>query len=173
MEERESSLLFRYQVLLEMAEQIPGLHVDKALVETYMLFLQSASRVFVAQQAFYERFELSEGKVVLLLLLYRAPDYRLTPSALAEAASVTRGTVTGLLAGLERSGLVKRTVHPEDGRMVAIELTAEALTLIEQMLPERFQRIQHFLSALSQEEQEQLRCLLAKMAGNLATLHRP
>ena len=169
MEEQAPNLLFKYQVFLEMAEQIPG--VDKTMVETYVLFLQSANRIFLAQQAFFERFELSEGKVVLLLLLLRAPEHSLTPSLLAEAASVTRGTVTGLLAGLERSGLVKRTEHPEDGRMVTIELTEQGLALLGQMVPERMQRIQRFLSSLSGEEQEQLRFLLAKMANTLPMLN--
>ncbi len=169
MEGQIASLLFRYQVFLDLAEQLPG--VDKKTMETYVLFLQSANRIFVAQQAFFERFELSEGKTVLLLLLYQAPEHCLTPSMLAEAASVTRGTVTGLLVGLERSGLVRRTEHPDDGRMVTIELTAEGLALLEQMLPERMQRIQRFLSALSREEQELLRSLLAKMADTLPMLN--
>jgi len=88
----------------------------------------------------------------VLLLLRQAPHYRLTPSALAEAAGVTRGTITGLLAGLERSGLVKRTEHPEDGRMFSIELTQQALDLFEQILPERFNHIGEFMSSLTEED---------------------
>ncbi len=88
----------------------------------------------------------------MLLLLRQAPHYRLTPSALAEAAGVTRGTITGLLAGLERSGLVKRTEHPEDGRMFSIELTQQALDLFEQILPERFNHIGECISSLTEED---------------------
>ena len=140
------------------------------LVKTYFLFLKVAHDVFAAQQAFYDRFELSEGKMVVLLLLHQAPHYRLTPSALAEAAGVTRGTITGLLTGLERSGLVKRTEHPEDVRMFSIELTQQAIDLFEQMLPERFNHIGEFMSSLSEEEQHQLRALLEKMNRGLPTL---
>ena len=166
--ERTLRLMPRQQVLFDLARQRP--EVDTTSVGTYLLFLWVAREVFASQQAFYDRFELSEGKIVVLLLLHQAPYYRLTPSALAEAAGVTRGTITGLLAGLERSGLVKRTEHPEDGRMFSIELTKTALDLFEHMLPERFNHIGEFMSSLTEEEQHQLRTLLEKMNRGLPTL---
>jgi len=167
--ERTLRLLPRQQVLFDLALQMP--EVDTTSVGTYLLFLWAAHDVFAAQQAFYDRFELSEGKLVVLLLLHQAPHYRMTPSALAEAAAVTRGTITGLLAGLERSGLVKRTEHPEDGRMFSIELTQQALDLFEHMLPERFNHIGEFMSSLTEEEQHQLRALLEKMNRGLPALN--
>jgi DNA-binding MarR family transcriptional regulator len=165
------SLLSRYQAFLDFARQMPD--VDTAAVETYMLFFRVASDISAAQQAFYERFGLSEGKHIVLLHLCQAPHYRMTPSALAEAARVTRGTITGLLTGLERSGLVKRNDHPDDGRMVTIELTQKGLDLLEQILPERLRRMEQFLSSLSKEEQHQLRTLLEKMHSNLDALNGP
>ena len=166
--ERTLRLLPRQQVLFDLAHQMP--EVNTTSVGTYLLFLWVARDVFADQQAFYGRYELSDGKLVVLLLLRYAPHYRLTPSALAEAAGVTRGTMTGLLAGLERSGLVKRTEHPEDGRMFSIELTQQALDLFEHMLPERFNHIEEFMSCLTEEEQHQLRALLEKMSRGLPAL---
>src|SRR5258708_12255171 len=145
--ERTIRLLPRQQVLFDLAHHMP--EVDITSVGTYLLFSWVARDVFAAQQAFYDRFELSEGKIVVLLLLHQAPHYRLTPSALAEAAGVTRGTITGLLAGLDRSGLVKRTEHPENGRMFSIELTRHPLDPFEHMLPERFNHIEEFMSTLT------------------------
>ena len=166
--ERTLRLLPRQQVLYDLAQQWP--EVDTTSVGTYLLFSWVARDVFAAQEAFYGRYELSDGKLVVLLLLHQAPHYRLTPSALAEAAGVTRGTITGLLAGLERSGLVKRTEHPEDGRMFSIELTQQALDLFEQILPQRFKHIEEFMSCLTEEEQHQLRALLEKMSRGLPAL---
>ena len=166
--ERTLRLLPRHQLFLDLARQVP--EVDNTAVETYLLFSRVAGDIFANQQAFFGRYELSEGKLVVLLLLRQAPHYRLTPSALAEAAGVTRGTITGLLAGLERSGLVKRADHPEDGRMFTIELTQQALDLFEQMLPKRFEHIGEFMSSLTEEEQHQLRALLEKMNRGLPAL---
>ncbi len=167
--ENTARLLPRQQVFLDLACAMP--EVDTTSAETYLLFIWVARDLFASQQAFYDRFELSEGKFVLLLLLHRAPHHRLTPSVLAEAAGVTRATITGLLASLERSGLVKRTAHPEDGRMFSIELTQPALDLLEQILPERFNHIEELMSSLTEEEQHQLRALLEKMARRLPDLN--
>jgi DNA-binding MarR family transcriptional regulator len=153
---------------LDLVRQVP--EANSASVETYLYFLQVASSIYAQQQAFFGCYELSEGKLVVLQLLRQAPHYRLTPSALAQAAGVTRGTMTGLLAGLERSGLVKRRQHPEDGRMLSIELTEAALDLFERILPERITRIVQFMSCLSEEEQHQLHPLLEHMERGLATL---
>ena len=166
--ERTLRLSPRQQLFLDLVRQVP--EADIAAVETYLYFARVASDLFANQQAFFGRYELSEGKLVVLQLLRQAPHYRLTPSALAEAAGVTRGTMTGLLTGLERSGLVKRTEHPEDGRMFSIELTPSALDLFEQMLPQRFDHIGEFMSSLTEEEQHQLRALLEKMNRGLPAL---
>jgi DNA-binding MarR family transcriptional regulator len=106
-------------------------------------------------------------------LLHEAPRERRTPSALADAAGVTRGTMTGLLAGLERAGLVTRAVHPDDARMFTIELAAPARDLLERVLPERVARIMAFMAALTPEEQCQLRGLLAKLEGAMSALSSP
>ena len=166
--ERTLRLLPRQQLFLDLARQFP--EADNATVETYLYFARVASDLFVNQQAFFGRYGLSEGKLVVLMLLRQAPHYRLTPSALAEAAGVTRGTMTGLLIGLERSGLVKRDEHPEDGRKFSIELTEAALDLFEQMLPERIKRIMQFMSSLTEEEQHQLHAFLEKMECSLPAL---
>lgn len=167
--ERTLRLLPRHQVLFDVARQMP--EGQSLSVETYLHFLGVAGDILVAQQAFYDHFALSEGKLVLLLLLRQASGTGMTPSQLASAARVTRGTITGLLTGLERSGLVKRLEHPEDGRMITIELTEVALALFEQVLPERIQRISTFMAELSEEEQQQLLSLLEKMARHLPDLH--
>ena len=158
----------RQQLLWELARQVPG--TDLASIEVYVSFARVASEFFAKQQAFLARNELSEGKFVVLQLLHQAPQSRLTPSALADAAHVTRGTMTGLLAGLERSGLVTRTQHPEDGRMAHIELTERALELFERVLPERVSHIMQFMSALTADEQQQLRALLEKVERGLPAL---
>jgi DNA-binding MarR family transcriptional regulator len=166
--ERRLRLSPRHQLFLDLVCQVPEANI--ASVETYLYFLRVASDIFTNQQAFFDRYELSEGKLVVLQLLRQAPQFRLTPSALAQAAGVTRATMTGLLAGLERSGLVKRDEHPEDARMFTIELTEQALELFERLLPERIKRIVEFMSCLTEEEQHHLRALLEKMERGLPAL---
>jgi DNA-binding MarR family transcriptional regulator len=160
------SLEPRYQQLLEEFRQI--MHTDKtSVIETYLLFLQVAGESFNDRQAFFDRFALSEGKVGVLTLL-KASGLS-TPSELAEALGVTPGTMTGLLAGLERSGFIRRQEHPTDGRKAAIALAPGTPTLIDQILSKRFRQIEALLASFTQEEQEQLRWLLVKLHQRFQT----
>jgi DNA-binding MarR family transcriptional regulator len=161
----------RHKTLMELARQLP--EVDNTAIENYLHFLRVATDVLAAQQTFLARYDLSEGKLILLVLLQQAEEHHLTPSALAEAAGVTRGTITGLLAGLERSGLIKRNDHPEDGRMVTIEITPLALALLERMMLTRFKGIEAFMSCLDEQEQQLLLTLLEKMNRGIPALNGP
>ena len=105
--------------------------------------------------------DLSEGKFVLLFLLARAEE-GLSPHELAEQGGVTRGTVTGLLDGLERSGLVRRISHDRDRRKLTVRLTAEGAALTCRLTGEHGRWIGSLLSDLSETERETLRHLLAK-----------
>ena len=165
--ERALNLEPRYQLLLEEFRQV--MHTEKtSMVETYLLFLQVAGESFNDRQAFFDRFALSEGKVAVLALLKASGQS--TPSELAEAIGVTPGTITGLLAGLERSGLIRREEHPTDGRRAAITLAPGTLALFDQVLSERFAHIEALLSTFTQEEQKQLRTLLVKLHQRLVSV---
>ena len=150
----------RYQRLLEEFSRVTHT-AEETRVETYLLFLQVAGESFDDRQAIFDRFALSEGKMAVLGLLKVCGQS--TPSELAEALSVTPGTITGLLAGLERSGLIVREEHPTDGRKAAITLDSCTLALFDQVLAERYRHIEALLAPFTHEELEQLRALLFKL----------
>ena len=162
--ERVLSLEPHFQLILEEFRQVMQ-REEVMLVETYLLFLQVAGESFDERQAFFNRFALSEGKVVVLGLLKASGQ--MTPSELARAAGVTPGTITGLLVGLERSGLIRREEHPEDGRKSTITLAPGALDFFEQVLAQRFLRMEELLASFTLQEQQQLRMLLGKLHDQL------
>src|SRR2546422_826324 len=57
----------------------------------------------------------------LSVIVFRGP---IAMGALAEAEQVRRPTITRLVDGLERRGLVRRVGHAEDGRVQLVEATA-------------------------------------------------
>src|SRR2546428_12226571 len=63
----------------------------------------------------------------LSVLVFRGP---LTMSQLAEAEQVRRPTITRLVDGLERRGLVRRVSHAGDGRVQRVEATAAGRRLL-------------------------------------------
>lgn len=95
---------------------------------------------------------------------------QLKPLDFAELAGVTRATVTGLLDGLEREGLVKRSPHPVDRRMIMIHLTAKGRQLLSQMLPDHFCRTAGLMANLTAPEKQRLIELLAKVQAGTPTM---
>jgi DNA-binding MarR family transcriptional regulator len=95
------------------------------------------------------------------------------PSEFAERANVTRATITGLLDGLEREGLVQRQPHPKDRRMLVVHLTHQGRELMQNILPEHFCRTKKLMETLTAAEKKNLVRLLQKLrAGALALADR-
>lgn len=158
----------KYQTLRNGARQMIG--EDNSSLETYLDFLRVARDVFSALQTYLGSFDLSEGKLTVLMLLRESPDYSMTPSELAEKAGVTRGTITGLLDGLERVKLIEREDHPGDRRMLCISLTARGLDLLNQVMPDHIRRIKALMGNLNEAERQQLLALLTKLDRGISAL---
>ena len=91
----------------------------------------------------------------------------LPPYVIGERLLVTRGTVTGLLDSLEKRGLVRRTPHPRDRRMLLVELTADARPLMRKVARGLFPAQEEMTSVLSDREKETLVGLLGKLQAHL------
>ncbi|KAF1015032.1 MAG: Transcriptional regulator SlyA [Stenotrophomonas maltophilia] len=105
---------------------------------------------------------LSEARFVVLFLVDAAGGM-LSPHALAEQAGVTRATVSGLLDGLQRDGLLQRRSDAGDGRRLQIVLTRRGAALAHSVLQQHTQWIGGLFNGLDGEEQEQLATLLDKV----------
>lgn len=64
----------------------------------------------------------------LLRLIGRFPG--ITPGALADYLHLDRGTLSGLLRGLDERGLIERTIDPKDRRRIQTHVTARGAALI-------------------------------------------
>lgn len=53
----------------------------------------------------------------------------------ASEAGISKGTLTGVVKTLTARGLVLRTVHPEDGRLVLLSVSPKGARLMEQLFP--------------------------------------
>jgi len=94
----------------------------------------------------------------LSVLVFRGP---VTMSALADAEQVRRPTMTRLVDGLERRGLVRRVSHAEDGRVQLVEATAAGKRLLQQGRARRVERLMQEIAHLPAEDQQ----ILARAAG--------
>jgi DNA-binding MarR family transcriptional regulator len=70
----------------------------------------------------------------------------------AEEAGISKGTLTGVARTLETRGLVSRSSHPSDGRLVLLDLTPEGRALMERVFPAFNEEEAFVTSRLSDEE---------------------
>ena len=89
----------------------------------------------------------------LSVLVFRGP---LTMSQLAEAEQVRRPTITRLVDGLERRGLVRRVSHAGDGRVQLVEATAAGRLLLQKGRARRVERLRGGIAHLGEEDQQVL-----------------
>jgi DNA-binding MarR family transcriptional regulator len=102
-------------------------------------------------------FDLTEGKFYVLTFLLSEEHMGRedpSPSQIAENVRVTRGTVTGLLDGLERDGYVERIHDLRDRRGLIIRITDKARSFLDGFLPNVTCSLQQVVPLNETEKQE-------------------
>lgn len=171
----------RYECLLEAAREFPDL--DASAAEAYLHLLRTADEVFALNSTQLTTHGISHGRFGVLMLLWRssaprsgdlpitqAPCGPRTPAELADAAGVTRATMTGLIDTLERDGFVVREPDPSDRRMLLVRLTKKGENFLARFLPIHFREVRAVMGALSESERKTLVRLLGKIQQQAAKL---
>jgi DNA-binding MarR family transcriptional regulator len=108
--------------------------------------------------------DLGNGDFDVLATLRRAgAPYRLTAGELSASTMVTAGAVSKRLDRLEAKGLVNRTVSASDARGREIQLTPKGRRLTDELVGRHWGNEDRLLSALDQDERDQLASLLRKL----------
>lgn len=123
----------------------------RALLATDAL-TAAATRATRALDRHAAGFGLSDAKLQLLDVLRCADECRACLYTLGEELCVSRPNVTKLVDGLERVGLVERSPHPSDRRMVHARLTAEGERIAAAALPGRAKIAEDLWASASDEE---------------------
>lgn len=140
-------------------QQRPDLDVSPIAVITRLSRLQSHLQPEIA--AVFERFGLTTPSFAVIATLRRVgPPYQRSQRALMDALQLTSGTISVRIDRLEKEGIVERTPDPNDQRGVLVRLTEKGLMLFDQVVPLHLANEDRLLSALSQEQREQLASLL-------------
>lgn len=167
----------RYECLMEAAKEFPDL--DPSAVEAFLHLLRTSDEVFSITERNLTQHGMSPGRFGVLMLLWRGVQTQAntlmsadccdcgprTPAGLADAAGVTRATMTGLIDTLERDGFVKREPDPHDRRMMLVSLTPSAIEFLRGFMPGHFRTVSTIMSPLSEAERKTLVRLLGKISS--------
>jgi DNA-binding MarR family transcriptional regulator len=158
----------RYECLLEASREFPDL--DPSATEVFLHLLRAGDEAFRVVESQLAQHEITQGRFGVLMALWgncqRADsdnEKPLTPAELADRTGVTRATITGLVDTLERAGLVTRTPHPDDRRMMCVGLTRRGEKLLAQIMPDHFRRMAWLMSPLTEGERKTFVRLLTKV----------
>ena len=162
----ETQLLTR--ILAELQTSVPGF--EARYVSTSLAILRFATGCVSAYEAHFARYGLSQGRFATLMVLYHLPDQRWTPATLAQACSVRRATMTGLLKVLQRAAWIVRRPNPADGRSNEIALTADGRARLAGLLPDHFGRLGAAMGGLSARDHHTLITLMDKFGASVASL---
>lgn len=109
---------------------------------------------------------LSEGRFVLLSLLEPYKE-GLPPHVLADQAGVARATITGLVDGMVRDGMVERHGNPEDRRSNLVRLTRKGRQLARKVFAQQARWFGGLFASLSTTERRQLSRTLSKLSADI------
>lgn len=94
----------------------------------------------------------------------------LPPSVIAERSVTTTGTMTSLLDTLVRRGLVERKPHPDDRRMLLVDITDAGRDVVDVILPVTHRITQEMFGELSEAERERFIRTLGRVQERLRLL---
>ena len=154
------------EVLTKFAERYPD--ADITAVSSFLHLLRVATDLSIALDACLSKHGLLQGRWWVLILLMREDSRTSTPSALADKAGVTRATMTGLIDGLEQSGLVVRVYTKDDRRSVLISLTDAGQAKLDVVMPDYYRRLRQCMQALNEEKRMQLQQILGLINSGIA-----
>jgi len=149
-----------YQTLLEKATRYPTMNI--LVTEAYLHVLRTGTILHHCVERRLAKLGLSYGRFMILGHLSRIGD-PVPVCKLAEMAGVTTPTVSAVLSGMVRDGLVERLEDSADRRVVRIGLREEGQRILDEVLPGLFQNQSNVMSGLEEDELKTLITLLSKV----------
>ena len=141
-------------VLKKFAERYAD--VDSRSVTHFLNILRICTELAESLDRFLATHGLLQGRWWVLILLMREDDLTSTPSELAEKAGVSRATMSGLINGLLRDGLVDRQEDNNDRRSYSILLTAAGQDKLDEVMPDYYPRVKKMMNAIPEQQREDL-----------------
>ncbi len=103
------------------------------------------------------------GFDVIMTLRRQGHGETLSPSALAKEMMLSTSAMTNRLDRLEKRGMIKRTMDPNDRRGLKIVLSDAGFALADKIVASHVETEERMLCTLTDQERTRLRTLLTKI----------
>jgi len=147
-------------------------NMNPSALKTGAELMRTGSDLLAVFETILGKSGLSQGRFLTLIVMNRTPDEEINPSTLAQKLGVTRATMTGLLNGLEKEGLIERRAHTQDRRKVGVLLTAAGRRILDNILPDYYRHFAKLTVYLDEGERQTLISLLKKVNQGLLSVSK-
>ena len=154
--------------LQEFSRRYPNMNPSS--LKTCAELMRTGSDLLAAFETVSGQYGLSQGRLLVLIVMNRAPQEALNPSFLAEKLNVTRATMTGLLDSLEKGNFIERVADSRDRRRIGVRLTPAGRQVLEKLLPDYYLNMARLTAGLSENERQTMLSLLSKINQKLNSL---
>jgi MarR family transcriptional repressor of emrRAB len=145
-------------------------NMNPSALKTCTELMRTGSDMLASFERILNQIGLSQGRFLTLIVMNRTPSEAINPSTLADKLGVTRATMTGLLDGLRKQGLIERQIHPEDRRKIGVLLTDSGHRILDKILPDYYRRFAKLTTYLDEGERQTLISLLKKVNQGLLSV---
>jgi DNA-binding MarR family transcriptional regulator len=141
------------------------LNAANAAQEGFIPVMRELTRAYQAFAAYSERHvrELGLTPAQFDVIATLGNTQGMYMGELAERTLVTKGTLTGIVDRLEKKGLVRREVPPDNRRCFTIVLTPEGERMFAEVFPAHIAYLKERFGQLSPQELEEARSVLSKL----------
>lgn len=154
-----------FEKLKDLKNEYSNLDITSVLL--YLEIQKAYKKMKLNHDVFLQKFDLSESKFTIMMLLSYEKDMSLSPSNLSEKIGSKKSTITGVLKGLEKNGLVKREVLSHDKRTNYVQLTDFGFRKLKEFLPYNYEVVSKVFEVFSEQEKEEFYRLANKLKNNL------
>lgn len=105
-----------------------------------------------------------------VLAIVEGAGVPLPSRVIGERMLTTSGSMTSLLDTLERRGLICRKPHPDDRRMLLVDITDEARAIVDVVLPATHRATRAMLEPLDDAERGSLLDMLGRLEAHITAL---
>lgn len=141
---------------------------DANAVMQFLNILRIGSDLSESLDNFLGKYGLLQGRWWVLILLMREDNLTSAPSELAEKAGVSRATMTGLIDGLERDGLLTRLPDSLDRRKYSIKLTSAGQAKLDEVMPDYYRRVNRLMCTIPAKQRGDLIGQLKQLKENIS-----
>ena len=120
------------------------------LEDIFFQYIDKLKKLFSAVTWQNVLMDCSKNEIFILLLLYRQSEVNMTQ--VAEYVDVPLNTATGIVARMEKKGIVIRERSPADKRIVTISMTPEGKECIQKIMKEFLSYGQLMMESFTAEE---------------------